>query len=201
VVGTEQLGADADELSLLSPIERWLAATATEPVALTVRLILPTSGRGCWSIARCSCRPLPAGVGSRGAPRLRAQAQRKAARNTVGVRRTSRSTHENAAHARMPRGPQRICVRRYDTYVEGIRHIDSFIARLHAVLAAAGRTEANTVFVVVGDHGRAFGEHGRHHHGHGRSLSGPRRIAHHGVHTGMWLRLCDLRVLFRYGCA
>ena len=36
MVGTEQLGADADELSLLSPIERWLAATATEPVALTV---------------------------------------------------------------------------------------------------------------------------------------------------------------------
>ena len=68
-------------------------------------------------------------------------------------------------HTRMPRGPPRIRVRRYDTYVEGIRHIDSFIARLHAVLAAAGRTEANTVFVVVGDHGRAFGEHGRHHHG------------------------------------
>ena len=101
----------------------------------------------------------------------------------------------------MPRGPRRIRVRRYDTYVEGIRHIDSFIARLHAVLAAAGRTEANTVFVVVGDHGRAFGEHGRHHHGHGRSLSGLRRIAHHGVHDVHDVRLCDLRVSFRYGCA
>ena len=71
----------------------------------------------------------------------------------------------NAAHARAPRCRQRTRVRRYDTYVEGIRHIDTFIARLHTVLAAAGRTEANTVFVVVGDHGRAFGEHGRHHHG------------------------------------
>ena len=57
VVGTEQLGADADELSLLSPIERWLAATATEPVALTVRLISPTSGRGCRRYLRGTMQP------------------------------------------------------------------------------------------------------------------------------------------------
>jgi arylsulfatase A-like enzyme len=46
-----------------------------------------------------------------------------------------------------------------DRYRQTIRYTDKFIGALHDRLDKSGLTE-NTIFIVVGDHGEAFGEHG-----------------------------------------
>ncbi len=48
-------------------------------------------------------------------------------------------------------------------YLQAIAHVDRFAAALHARLADRGLLE-RTLFVVVGDHGEAFGEHLRRQH-------------------------------------
>ncbi|HYE01736.1 MAG TPA: sulfatase-like hydrolase/transferase, partial [Phycisphaerales bacterium] len=51
-----------------------------------------------------------------------------------------------------------------DDYLNAIRYTDDFLRELVGGLAAAGVLE-ETVLVVVGDHGEAFGEHGARTHG------------------------------------
>ena len=45
-------------------------------------------------------------------------------------------------------------------YLNNVRYVDDFVNRLVTAYADAGLAD-NTVFVVIGDHGEAFGEHGR----------------------------------------
>jgi arylsulfatase A-like enzyme len=54
---------------------------------------------------------------------------------------------------------------RYDRYLNAVRYQDRFLEQLVALYREAGRFE-RTLFVVVGDHGEAFGEHGRRLHDH-----------------------------------
>ena len=48
-------------------------------------------------------------------------------------------------------------------YLNSIRHTDDFLRKLFAQYEALGIYD-DTIFVVIGDHGEAFGEHGRYQH-------------------------------------
>ncbi len=48
-------------------------------------------------------------------------------------------------------------------YLNAVRYIDQFLAEVHAEFEKRGLLE-NTLFIVVGDHGEAFGEHGGRQH-------------------------------------
>ncbi|HEY8376216.1 MAG TPA: sulfatase-like hydrolase/transferase, partial [Nannocystis sp.] len=52
---------------------------------------------------------------------------------------------------------------RFNDYLNTVAYTDRFIGKLHAGLFERGLLE-NTIFVVIGDHGEAFGEHGRTQH-------------------------------------
>jgi arylsulfatase A-like enzyme len=54
---------------------------------------------------------------------------------------------------------------RYDRYLNAVRYQDRFLEQLVALYREAGLAE-RTLFVVVGDHGEAFGEHGKRLHDH-----------------------------------
>ncbi len=51
----------------------------------------------------------------------------------------------------------------YNKYLNTLAYVDAFLAELFAAFEARGLME-ETLFVLVGDHGEAFGEHGRRHH-------------------------------------
>ncbi|HXK23992.1 MAG TPA: sulfatase-like hydrolase/transferase [Myxococcota bacterium] len=54
---------------------------------------------------------------------------------------------------------------RHDRYLNAVRYQDRFLEQLLALYREAGLYD-RTLFVVVGDHGEAFGEHGRRLHDH-----------------------------------
>lgn len=54
---------------------------------------------------------------------------------------------------------------RHDRYLNAVRYQDRFLEQLLALYREAGLA-SRTLFVVVGDHGEAFGEHGRRLHDH-----------------------------------
>jgi arylsulfatase A-like enzyme len=54
---------------------------------------------------------------------------------------------------------------RHDRYLNAVRYQDRFLEQLVALYREAGLYD-QTLFVVVGDHGEAFGEHGRRLHDH-----------------------------------
>jgi hypothetical protein len=54
---------------------------------------------------------------------------------------------------------------RYDRYLNAVRYQDRFLEQLIALYREAGLA-SRTLFVVLGDHGEAFGEHGRRLHDH-----------------------------------
>ncbi|HEX5068266.1 MAG TPA: sulfatase-like hydrolase/transferase [Myxococcota bacterium] len=54
---------------------------------------------------------------------------------------------------------------RYDRYLNAVRYQDRFLEQLVSLYREAGLAE-RTLFVIVGDHGEAFGEHGRKLHDH-----------------------------------
>lgn len=54
-------------------------------------------------------------------------------------------------------------VETFNNYLNTVAYTDRFVGKLHAGLAERGLLE-ETIFVVVGDHGEAFGEHGRNQH-------------------------------------
>ncbi len=51
----------------------------------------------------------------------------------------------------------------YNAYLNTLAYVDRFVADLFAAFEARGLLET-TLFVLVSDHGEAFGEHGRRHH-------------------------------------
>lgn len=51
----------------------------------------------------------------------------------------------------------------FNNYLNTVSYTDRFVGKLHAALGERGLLE-KTIFVVVGDHGEAFGEHGRTQH-------------------------------------
>jgi arylsulfatase A-like enzyme len=57
-----------------------------------------------------------------------------------------------------------LCARLGAAYRAGLGWVDARLAELHALLQAHGLLE-NTLLVIAGDHGEAFGEHGRLRHG------------------------------------
>jgi arylsulfatase A-like enzyme len=57
-----------------------------------------------------------------------------------------------------------LCARLAAAYRTGLGWVDARLKELHATLASEGLLE-NTLLIVTGDHGEAFGEHGRLRHG------------------------------------
>jgi arylsulfatase A-like enzyme len=51
----------------------------------------------------------------------------------------------------------------FDGYRRAVQHLDRFAQALYEGMKSTGALE-NTVFIIVGDHGEAFGEHGRRQH-------------------------------------
>jgi phosphoglycerol transferase MdoB-like AlkP superfamily enzyme len=96
--------------------------------------------------------------------------------------------------------------RALDDYLNALAYVDAFVARLFAGFGARGLTES-TLFVLVGDHGEAFGEHGLQFHSavvwdeglhvpalllSPRLLPAPRRVGGPRMHTDLLPTIADL---------
>lgn len=69
-----------------------------------------------------------------------------------------------------------------DRYRQAIRYTDSFIAEFNRMLETSDFTD-NTVFIVIGDHGEAFGEHG--------SWGHERNVFNEAIRIPFYLRVPD----------
>ena len=76
---------------------------------------------------------------------------------------TLTSHHDYVVPAHWPEKALPGAVGRRGEYLAAVRYVDDFLGRLVEAYAAAGLLD-DTVFVILGDHGEAFGEHDRSQH-------------------------------------